>query len=120
VRGELIGVWSETWREIWSKLGKHPAAPSDLFAELYRELVRALEYEPDAQLLADIVDDPKQAQTVFQRTRARALRSENAVITFFEEAHGVLTDLGGDSLANRYFALVESFIAKYSLRYDLR
>jgi hypothetical protein len=28
--------------------------------------------------------------------------------------------LGGDLLANRYFNLVNAFINKYSLRYDLR
>lgn len=38
MRGEIIGVWSETWREIWSKLAKHPDAPEDLFCELFREL----------------------------------------------------------------------------------
>jgi hypothetical protein len=42
MRGEFIGVWSECWREIWSKLAKHPKAPNDLFSELYRELVNAL------------------------------------------------------------------------------
>src|SRR5690348_6154825 len=38
MRGEFIGVWSETWREIWDVLASHEAAPGDLFCELYREL----------------------------------------------------------------------------------
>ena len=36
MRGEFLPVWSETWRDIWSKLAKHPDAPEDLFSELYR------------------------------------------------------------------------------------
>ena len=39
MRGELIGVWPETWREIWAKLAKGSRYSDDLFADLYRELV---------------------------------------------------------------------------------
>ena len=39
MRGVIIGVWPETWREIWSKLAKHPEYGNDLFPDLYRELV---------------------------------------------------------------------------------
>ena len=27
MRGEFLPVWTETWRDIWSKLAKHPDAP---------------------------------------------------------------------------------------------
>ncbi|MBZ0261078.1 MAG: hypothetical protein K8F90_10810 [Hyphomicrobiales bacterium] len=37
MRGELLPVWTETWRDIWLKLAKHPLGPDDLFSELYRE-----------------------------------------------------------------------------------
>jgi len=120
MRGEIIGVWSETWREIWSKLAKHDAAPDDLFCELYRELVGAFVSPPDVTTLADIVDDPAQAKRTFQRTKAAAFRGEFALVEFFERAHTVATDLGADPLANRYFLLLEKFLEKYSLRYDLR
>jgi hypothetical protein len=39
MRGVIIGVWPETWREIWSKLARHPEYGEDLFPDLYRELV---------------------------------------------------------------------------------
>jgi hypothetical protein len=120
MRGEVIGVWSETWREIWSKLAKHPDAPEDLFCELYRELAGAFETTLDVTALADIVDEPDQARTVFRKTRAAAFRGEVALLEFFERAHNVVVDLGGDPLANRYFLLMEAFLDKYSLRYDLR
>jgi len=120
MRGEIIGVWSESWREIWSKLAKHPDAPEDLFCELYRELVGAFADQPDVTTLADIVDNPLQARTAFQKTKAAAFRGEFALVQFFERAHGSINDLGGDPLSNRYFMLLEGFLNKYSLRYDLR
>lgn len=120
MRGEIIGVWSETWREIWSKLARHPDAPEDLFCELYRELVGAFETAPDVTSLADIVDQSDQARSEFRKTKATAFRGELALLEFMERAHGIASDLGGDPLANRYFLLIEAFLEKYSLRYDLR
>jgi hypothetical protein len=37
MRGEIIGVWSETWREIWEPLAKHKIFGKDLIPDLYRE-----------------------------------------------------------------------------------
>lgn len=120
MRGEFIGVWSETWREIWAKLAKHQAAPKDLFCELYRELVEAFVTAPDVTALADIVDAPEQARSTFRRTKASAFRGELVLLEFLERAYRVTMDLGGDALSNRYFVLMEAFLEKYSLRYDLR
>lgn len=120
MRGEVIGVWSETWREVWSKLAKHPDAPEDFFCELYRELSAAFELPLDVTALADIVAEPDQARKAFQKTKATAFRGEVALLAFFERAHNVVVDLGGDPLANRYFLLTEAFLDKFSLRYDLR
>ena len=39
MRGEIVGVWKETWREIWAPMAKHPEFGDDLFPDLYRELV---------------------------------------------------------------------------------
>ena len=46
MRGEFIGVWSETWREIWLPLIDHEGVPEDIFCELYRELAPALKDKP--------------------------------------------------------------------------
>jgi hypothetical protein len=120
MRGEFIGVWSETWREIWATLAKHQAAPKDLFCELYRELVEAFVAPPDVTPLAEIVDSPEQARSTFRRTKASSFRGELVLLEFLERAHKVTMDLGGDDLSNRYFVLMEAFLEKYSLRYDLR
>jgi hypothetical protein len=129
MRGEFIGVWSECWREIWSKLAKHPKAPNDLFSELYRELVNALiisqNQTDDEKILAEkklleIVSDPIQAKIAFKKIRFKDLRGERFVVEFFEKVSEILEESGGDSLANSYFNLLSKLIDKYNLRYDLR
>lgn len=126
MRGEFIGVWSETWREIWLPLIDHEDVPEDIFCELYRELAGnpkkpgALKVTPSLELLADIIDNPAQGRAAFEETTAEELMNESALVRFLEAAHLVLEDLGGDTLSNRYFILLAAFIEKFSLRYDLR
>lgn len=126
MRGELIGVWSETWREIWLPLIEQPLAedddglPEDIFCELYRTLAPALSPPPSVEDLADIIDNPVQSREAFEATTATHLADERVLVGFFEAAHDALEELGGDELTNRYFNLLSDFIDKFSLRYDLR
>jgi hypothetical protein len=120
VRGEFIGVWSETWREIWLPLIDHEDVPEDIFCELYRELAPALKTKPSVENLADVIDNPMQSREAFENTNPNNLAGERALVTFLEAAHPALDDLGGDELSNRYFNLLATFIEKFSLRYDLR
>ncbi len=212
MRGEFIGVWSETWREIWTPIIDHEDVPEDIFCELYRELAKALKSatadaaedlaisdsiqrreafnralflvgadvdlvrrdevydstvagsvsnvtrrregletglvtiikDPEkskfalSQALSELVNDPQKRADVsaraiesiindrlrsreaFEQTQASHIAGERALISFLEAAHGVIDDLGGDPLANLYFNLLDTFIAKFSLRYDLR
>ena len=126
MRGEFIGVWAETWHEIWFPLMDEPLSdneagvPFDLFCELYRDLAKALKAQPSIEALADILDDPVQSREAFEKTIAADLAGERAVVIFLEAAHPALDDLGGDELTNRYFNLLTAFIDKFSLRYDLR
>ena len=52
MHGEFIGVWPETWREIWLPLIEQPlpdddeGLPEDIFCELYRALAPALSPRP--------------------------------------------------------------------------
>ena len=70
--------------------------------------------------LADIVDDPVQAEEAFQSIKADDLKGERGTVDFLESAFDSLEELSGDELTNDYFLLLEKFIQKYSLRYDLR
>ena len=49
MRGEFIGVWSETWREIWLPLTDKEDIPEDIFCELYRALAPALREKPTSK-----------------------------------------------------------------------
>jgi hypothetical protein len=120
MRGEFIGVWSETHREIWEELAVEEAAPGDLFCELYRALTPALRVQPTVEALAEITADPAQSRELFLATTRDDFLGERALVAFLETAHDVLDDLGDDPLTNRYFNLLQEFIEKYSLRYDLR
>jgi len=126
VRGEFLGVWSETRREIWLPLIDQPfgddgeAVPGDIFCELYRALAPALSSRPSVEDLADIIDNPDQSREAFEAITANDLGGERALVGFFETAHDALEELGGDRLTNRYFNLLSGFIDKFSLRYDLR
>ncbi len=120
MRGELLGVWSETWREIWEPLVSQDGIASDIYCELYRELSGAFRQPLTPEQLANIIDDADQSREALQNSEADTFAGERALVSFFENAHHVLDDFGGDALANNYFNLLTSFIAKFSLRYDLR
>jgi hypothetical protein len=120
MRGEFIGVWSETWREIWTPLIDQEDVPEDIFCELYRELAPALKSRPSVEDLADIIDNPVQSREAFEKTSVDDIAGERALVEFLEAAHPALDDLGDDALSNSYFNLLAGFIDKFSLRYDLR
>ena len=120
MRGEFIGVWAETSREIWEKLAAEVTAPDDIFCELYRELSPALKKKPTPEELANIIDNSVKAKEAFQNTKAEDFAGERSLADFFEKTHEALDDLVGDALANPYFNLLNTFIEKFSLRYDLR
>lgn len=220
MRGEFIGVWSETWREIWQPLIEEPfgeneeGVPEDIFCELYRELAKALKpftaeaavvvviedavtlreiFEGAARRSADqelagemveaafkgsgatgavaaqerrrllevalvtlvgkpaapfldeqlqevvrdlskvdsarqraierTINDRRNSREAFENTRSEDLAGERAVVRFFESVYDALEQFeesGDDKLTNRYYNLLDGFIEKFSLRYDLR
>lgn len=129
MRGEFIGVWPETWREIWLPLINEPLAENDgilaedIFCELYRELSKAFKTSLSVEALADIIDDPIQSREAFEHARAEDFAGERALVGFFEAVYCTLEEFenpGDDALTNRYFNLLAGFIEKFSLRYDLR
>ena len=120
MRGEFIEVWSASWREIWSKLAKSPVAPSDMFCELYRELVSALTSQPDISTLTEIFNDPIRSKEAFKKVKPADLSGERSLMKFLESTEEILEEMGGDTLAKKYFDLLASFIDKFNLRYDLK
>ncbi|THJ20001.1 MAG: hypothetical protein CAF44_013275 [Nitrospira sp. CG24D] len=120
MRGEFMGIWLETWREIWEPLSSQDGAPDDMFCEIYRELAGALKIKLKPEVLADVIDDPARSRDSLRATSPDDLAGEREVMKFFERTHEALEDLAGDTFSNAYFNLLTVFIDKYSLRYDLR
>lgn len=46
--------------------------------------------------------------------------TENQIVKALEDAFSAIEDFGGGNLANAYYLIVENFLEKFSLRYDLR
>ena len=67
MRGELVSVWEDTYRKIWTPLAEEEGVPTDLFSQLYGELSLALK-EPlgeDAQAIP--LSDAIQLREAFDR-----------------------------------------------------
>lgn len=155
MRGEIIGVWPETWREIWKPLTEHTEFGDDLIPDLYREFVPeptqpeqplpqhalsdtgelthpddiearndyelALEaYKAERSSYEEVVSSGATGHARFRKAMKEKLQGELQTIEVFEKAHEVIVGYGDDEYTNRYFLLVEKFLQKYSLRYDLR
>jgi type I restriction enzyme, R subunit len=97
VRGEFIGVWSETWVDIWDALAASETAPGDLFSELYRELAVAFKVRLKPEQLADIIEDPVRSLEVFLVGLTATPKDEVDRNTYnlFELETGVPTDSYG-------------------------
>jgi hypothetical protein len=78
MRGEFIGVWSETWREIWLPLIEQPLGeadeglPGDIFCELYRELSKALRKPTESTAASLLLRDAIALREVFESAAHRA------------------------------------------------
>ena len=67
MRGELLHVWEDSYREVWIPLSEEERVPTDLFSQLYWELAPALK-EPlgeDAQVI--LLKDAIQLREAFDR-----------------------------------------------------
>jgi hypothetical protein len=67
MHGEFIGVWSETWRELWLPLIDHEGVREDIFCELYRALAPALRDLVGEDALAVPINDAIQLREAFER-----------------------------------------------------
>mgnify|MGYP006959304734 CR=1 FL=1 len=63
---------------------------------------------------------PEEARAWLRERLQATLVTEADAILALEKAFLTIEDIGGDALSNRYVTLVEAFLAKYNLRYDLR
>jgi len=70
--------------------------------------------------LERIINDKIKSREAFENSRTKELIGERAVVEFLESVHYTLEEFGGDEVSNCYFNLLNAFIEKFSLRYELR
>jgi hypothetical protein len=120
VCGGIVQVWPDTHPAIWDRLAQHDAAPADLYVELYRELVPRLGRKLVMTDLATFTSDPVLATEEFRAVSSADFESESQLVAFLETAATVLDDFDCEGLTDLYINLLESFVEKYNLRYDLK
>jgi hypothetical protein len=122
MQGQLFHVWRDTWSSLWVPLARKASqlGHADLFCELYPDLNQALKAPKSIARLAEIAGDISEARREFRKVKATDLLSERELVAFIEGCYETLDDLGGDPLANSYFVLLECFLERFGLRYDLR
>jgi hypothetical protein len=122
MQGQLLPVWQDTWSHLWAPLARKASrlGHADLFCELYPDLNRALTAPKSIEGLAQITGDIRGARHEFRKVKPSDLASELELVAFIEGCYETLEDLGGDALANAYFVLLDRFLERFGLRYDLR
>jgi hypothetical protein len=88
-------------------------------AEAYRVAMEAYNNERLAYEKA-LTAEPESARAWLREGLQTTLRTEVDAVNALEKAFVKLNDIGGDALSNRFVNLLEAFIEKYNLRYDLR
>lgn len=120
----LLDHAQKLWREVWLPLEKTAVAKKhpDLFCEVYGGLLRsdALQSPPNDSDQSILLNTPPAAKEAIRKLTRTHYRSEWHLVNFLEETGESCQDLGGDPLYNRYFGLLERFLASHGLKYDLR
>jgi len=134
MRGSVRQAWTFTWGDIWAPLAAHDDAPSDLFMELYPELLNAFKPtqtaavssdDPHAKSLIeeqtggvfDVANDPQLAIKRFSQVEPNAFASEQSLIRFLREAYPIIDDFGSAALTDEYARLLGAFFVRYNLRF---
>ena len=109
MRGEVLNVWEDTYREIWTPLAEEEEVPTDLFSQLYGELYPALK-EPlgeDAQVIP--LSDAIQLREAFDR--ALSLSGVEISLAAAEVAFGASSATNHEDLQQRRSAAEECLAA---------
>ena len=109
MRGELLHVWEDTYREIWTPLAEEEGIPTDLFSQLYRELSPALK-EPRGEDAQEIpLSDAIQLREAFDR--ALSISDVGIALAAAEVAFGTSGATDHEDLQQRRSAAEECLAA---------
>ena len=90
MRGEFLGVWKETYRDIWTPLLAHEGVPDDIYSQLYRELSATLPDPSGDYALRLVLSDLLLLREAFETVFVLAtIEIERPSVTEAFEASGV-------------------------------
>lgn len=133
-KGAPVELFSELYGALMPK-PRPPAAPAEPVEfddngvatdPAYLEALTNYETALEAYRLEKIAysealtAEPEQARVWLREGLPLTLATESDAVRALEKAFQCIDDIGGDDLSNRYVMLVEGFLRKYSIRYDLR
>lgn len=133
-RGAPVELFSELYAALMPR-PRPPAAPVEptqfdadgnmmdpdeiAAAKAYRQALDSYNQERRLYYQA-LTAEPEDVRRWLREGLQATLRTEADAVKALEKAFTTIDDIGGDALSNRYVNLVEAFIGKYNLRYDLR
>lgn len=133
-KGTPIELFSELYAALIPR-PRRPAAPPEptvfdadgkmadiaeiAAAEEYKHALESYNRERLAYEKA-LTAEPEDVRRWLREGLQVTLKTEADAVKALEKAFERIDDIGGDTLSNRYVNLVEAFIEKYNLRYDLR
>lgn len=128
--GRFIDSWPYVWSDIWEKIEASDLwlqfsedlgySIDDLYKDLYLELVKALKKAPPSAEYDEIATDPVLAKKMIKEVSPASLRSEGAVVKFFENAYDVISESGSADFENLFRELIGVFIRGRNLGYELK
>lgn len=105
------------WLEKLAPLPEDFNPHVDLYSEMFRAVYKSLSDKKSADLnLSEVIGDPELAVERFMELTGSDFASENSIIEFLEAVVDTFSEFD-DVLPDRYVALMDYFIKKYSLRY---
>jgi hypothetical protein len=119
MNGRLVDAWQYAWTDVWLELEGCSDAPSDLFMQLYPELARALQVFPEPTTYDSAANDPRTARRAFEALESSQIRSDGALVRFYEEAYCLIEELGRPPVTEAYVVLMRSYLERYNLRFQL-
>ncbi|HEX5359675.1 MAG TPA: hypothetical protein VFW49_01020 [Fluviicoccus sp.] len=126
MKGEFGVIWKETREDLWDKLAALDGAPDDLYCELLRAASNSLICPSDSNelniwqaQLEEAFASPELSKANFHKLKADDFKGEKAICNFFEDAYEALNELSDGDLARSFSLILNAFIKKYNLRYEL-
>ena len=77
-------------------------------------------YEKERAKYEEAVSGGNTSRIALRAAMKTQVKTESAAVAALESAYGVVSSYDDELFRNKYFQIVEEFLQKYSLRYDLR